>query len=107
MRCPHCNEEFPLHVKHSRTSEAAGESVVHAMTGLRLKVLEFLLEHPSGHTDEEIQEALAMNPNTQRPRRVELVAMNKVADSGAVRDTRSGTKAVVWVAVRQQQELFR
>ncbi len=37
-----------------------------------------------------------MNANTERPRRIELVAMGKVVDSHETRLTRSGRKAVVW-----------
>lgn len=50
-----------------------------------------------GMTDEQIQEALRMNPSTQRPRRVELVEGGWVMDSGRRRSTRSRRDAVVWV----------
>lgn len=81
---------------HSETSKAAAES----MRGnkLRVKVLDFLKAQPAGATDEEIQIALAMNPSTQRPRRIELVALEEVVDSGMRRPTKSGRSAVVWCA---------
>ncbi len=47
-------------------------------------------------TDEEIADALDMNPNTQRPRRKELEEMGWIRDSGQRRKTRSGTRAIVW-----------
>lgn len=50
-----------------------------------------------GATDEEIQDALRMNPSTQRPRRVELVEGGWIVDSGRRRMTRSRREAVVWV----------
>ncbi len=50
-----------------------------------------------GATDEEISEALRMNPSTQRPRRVELVEALLVEDSGHTRQTSSGMEAVVWI----------
>ncbi len=108
MRCPRCQHEFPLHVKHSRTSKTAGEDVTFAMTGWRWTVYNWLLHHPDGATDEQMQVNLALNPNTQRPRRVELVAMGRVVDSGEIRLTRSGTKAVVWKATipREQGRRF-
>jgi hypothetical protein len=96
MICPHCNEEFPLHVKHRRTSAAAGEDVDYKMNGWRLKVLDYLRSHPGGATDEEITRGLAMNPSTQRPRRVELCAMGEVVDTGRLRRVQSGQKATVW-----------
>lgn len=49
-----------------------------------------------GATDEEMQFLLKMNPNTQRPRRKELVEMGWVFDTGARRKTASGSRAIVW-----------
>lgn len=49
-----------------------------------------------GLTDEELQDALGMNPSTERPRRVELVEGEWIIDSGRRRRTRSGRLAVVW-----------
>lgn len=51
----------------------------------------------TGMTDQEIQKALGMNPNTQRPRRGTLHAKNLIADSGRTRHTASGRSAIVWV----------
>ena len=51
-----------------------------------------------GMTDEEIQDALAMNPNTERPRRGELVKDEHVLDSKRTRPCRSGLAGIVWVA---------
>jgi hypothetical protein len=39
---------------------------------------------------------MKLNPNTQRPRRIELVVAGKVRDSG---ETASGRKATIWEAV--------
>jgi hypothetical protein len=50
----------------------------------------------TGGTDEELQDALGMNPNTQRPRRIELVERGLVRDSGRTRKTKSGRRATVW-----------
>lgn len=55
-----------------------------------------------GATDEQLQRRLAMNANTQRPRRVELVEAGLVVDSQRVRNTSFGRPAVVWVAVMGQ-----
>jgi hypothetical protein len=51
-----------------------------------------------GATDEEMQEHLGMSPNTQRPRRCELVNMGVVVATSRRRKTRSDFDAVVWVA---------
>lgn len=53
----------------------------------------------AGLTDEEIQRQLDMNPNTQRPRRIELARMGLISRTGGTRATASGHPAEVWVAV--------
>jgi len=47
-------------------------------------------------TDEELQAACDMNPNTERPRRIELVQIGKVRNSGRFGKTNSGCKAILW-----------
>lgn len=51
-----------------------------------------------GGTDEEIQIALHLDAGTARARRVELVRMKLIMDSGTKRKTRSGRPARVWRA---------
>lgn len=51
-----------------------------------------------GITDETISSMTGMPLNTVRPRRVELVQMGLVKDSGLRRATRSRRAAVLWVA---------
>lgn len=65
----------------------------------RAKVLNYLATAVtiSGATDEEMQGALGMNPNTQRPRRLELKEMGWIKDSGRRRRTTGGYWAIVWV----------
>lgn len=85
---------------HSPTSLAAAEAIRPAADTLRAAVLHFLEERgDDGATDEEMQDALGINPSTQRPRRIELVEAGWVKDSGRTRKTRSGGTAVVWTAV--------
>lgn len=83
----------------SHTSLAAATSMRSSAETYRHKVLEFVRGRgPHGATDEEIATGLAMNPNTARPRRIELVDKFKlIVDSGETRPTRSGRKAVVYV----------
>jgi hypothetical protein len=74
---------------------AAGSLGPAALNAMQRRVLELLRENPHGLTDEEQQAALAMNPSTQRPRRIELVRRGLVVEDGA-RKTSSGRMAAVW-----------
>ena len=69
---------------------------------LRAEVLEFIRSQARGATDEEQQDGLGMDPNTQRPRRVELLkpkhGLPLIYASGT-RKTKSGRSATVWHAV--------
>jgi len=86
--------------RHSRTSREAAESIEPKTGTKRAIVLAFLRGRgPAGATDDEMQRDIPMGPNTQRPRRLELVAARLVRDSGRERDTAGGDAAVVWVAV--------
>lgn len=102
MRYPYRGEH--PHAAGSDTSAAAAKSVskVRSKT-LRKKLFEHLLQTQMdgnvGLTDEEMQRQLGMQPNTQRPRRRELVELGAVADSGQRRKTASGRSAVVWEPV--------
>lgn len=87
----------PHFVRHSDTSSAAAESIKPSAGTLRAKVLDCIVRS-SGVTDEEIATRLVMNPSTARPRRLELVEMGLVKDSGERRKTRAGRASVVWVA---------
>lgn len=61
------------------------------------RVLQYLKDRGAqGATDEEIAIALSMNPNTERPRRIELVEKGLVIDTKDQRVTSSGRKATVW-----------
>lgn len=85
---------------HSATSRAAADSVRESAGSLRARVLSALREAgPDGLTDEQMQTRLAMNPSTQRPRRIELVKAGKVVAALACRPTASGRAATVWIAV--------
>lgn len=91
------DEEHPKYQAHSDTSFAAAEQIKPDASTLRGKIYELLCNSP-GMTDEEQQDATGMNPSTQRPRRIELVERGLVRDSGITRETKSGRKAVVWIA---------
>jgi len=75
----------PVKTSRRKVLEAFGRRA-NWMTGLLIEDL----------TDEEIQTRTGMNPSTERPRRVELVEMGLIEDSGVRRRTSSGRSAVVW-----------
>ena len=84
--------------RHSATSRAAAAKIADRLNPLQIAVLQFIVQRGAlGATDEEIQAGCTMNPNTERPRRIELAAKGLIADSGTTRKTRSGRAAVVWV----------
>ena|ERR1700674_702086 len=85
-------ELLPFQV-HSITSENAAISMAPKAKGIRAKVLALIVERP--RTDEELIEALAGNPSTIRPRRVELYADGLIEPVGT-RPTHSGRQAVIW-----------
>jgi DNA-binding IclR family transcriptional regulator len=60
---------------------------------LRAKVLEEIKRGPK--TDEQLIDALEMNPSTLRPRRVELVNLGLIEPDGTAL-TKSGRKALLW-----------
>ena len=90
------------------TSREARRNLAGAMPTLRQQVYDFLIARGrEGATDEEMQQAIPMNPNTQRPRRRELEQALMILDSGRKRKTESGSNAVVWVVKDHvQRELF-
>lgn len=79
---------------HSRTSREAASSIQGKSARLRNQVLDELRRNPA--TDEELATTLTLSGNTCRPRRVELVDLGLVEDSGERRKTASGRNAVVW-----------
>lgn len=82
------------------TSIEAKDSMTECAATMRARVLTLLRGFPtSGATDEQIQHCLSMNPSTERPRRIELVRMGLVRDSGRTRETSSGRKAIVWTVL--------
>lgn len=83
--------------EHSPTSRAAAASIERGRESLRARVYRCIAFMGSvGCTDEEGYLALDMNPNTYRPRRVELMEAGRIIDSGRTRPTRSRRQAVVW-----------
>jgi hypothetical protein len=78
----------------SPESVDAGISNMERRASQRQRIIDFLQEH-GGHTDEQIQDALAMNPNAERPRRRRLAQDGVVVRVGTAQ-TKAGNEAAVW-----------
>jgi hypothetical protein len=86
--------------KYSQESYAAADAILPAAHTLRRQVYDYILScGDRGATDDETQVALAMNPSTQRPRRVELYEQDLICKLGITRKTRSGRNAAVWISL--------
>lgn len=86
--------------QHSPTSVAAAEAIAPVAATLRRMVLEAIASAGAdGLTDEEGAERVGIDGNTYRPRRRELEQQHRIRNTGKTRPTKSGRKAVVWVAV--------
>ncbi len=81
---------------HSTTSREAAHSIAPRVTALQQRVIDYLKSNPEGATDEMLIDALCLNASTLRPRRIELVALGLVKDSGHYAICRSGRRATVW-----------
>ena len=80
-------------------SKLAAETMKPFIGQQRERVLQFIQQcGANGATDEEIQDALKMRGDSERPRRNRLVEWGRIRDSGNLRKTRSGRPATVWVA---------
>jgi hypothetical protein len=77
------------------TSRAAAESIVGNATTMRARVYEWIYFN-GPCTDEQIATGLAMNPSSERPRRLELVAEGLIVASHELGKTTSGRSAVRW-----------
>lgn len=99
MKLPTLFDSAKVRHDHPTTSHEAAERILPKLGTLRANVYLFIKSQGPycGATDEEIQLRLAMNPSTQRPRRIELVEQGLVRNGGRTRLTRSGRNAIVWV----------
>ena len=81
------------------TSTAAARAIIPDAARLRRMVYEYIRGcGEEGATDEEIQRALGLSGNTERPRRWQLARAGLVRPAGRTRKTIAGGSAVVWVA---------
>ena len=96
-------------IRHSPESRAAAEAAAPVAGTKRYAVLQFIAAQGlNGATDDEIQAGLGMNPSTERPRRIELYEGRFIVKLvHETRPTRSGAKAVVWLAGEHAHYLAR
>jgi hypothetical protein len=88
------------------TSRAAAERIKVGAETLRYAVLEAIVSAPKGLTDQEQQAQLNLDGSTQRPRRIELLALFLIQPIGE-RTTESGRSAVVWGPTAAGEEVVR
>jgi hypothetical protein len=87
----------------SDTSRAAAKAIRGHLTTLEQRVLDAIrAAGDAGLTDEECMRVTGLRPNTQRPRRIELLAAKLVRDSGQRRPGVSGRKMTVWIATGER-----
>ncbi len=90
------------HVAGSDTSREAADALDGTTTEKdRRAILDYLERHGPA-TDEQIADALGMNPNSQRPRRLELKDQGLIYEYGRA-VTASGRKAKTWRIKIQEQ----
>ena len=89
----------PGFVAGSDTSEAAAASIdAGSMREIAYKAIQHSGLH--GMTSDELEMTIGMRHQTASARIRELAMNGRVFDSGQRRQTRSGRKAVVWLAYR-------
>ena len=82
------------------TSRWAANRVMPKTGSIRLSVYEYLIRQGlRGATDKEMQEALHMSGDTQRPSRIKLFRDGLIIDSGTTRINSNGNPATVWRAI--------
>lgn len=85
--------------KHSATSHEAARLIAPKLSEMELEILNLIADSQAaagtGMTDDEL--IADFGSQSARPRRIFLVKIGRLKDSGATRKTRAGYKAVVWV----------
>lgn len=87
--------------RHSETSQAAAEAISDHLNSLEAKVLAYFRgKGEAGATDEDAQDEIPMGGSTERPRRIRLVELGLLRDSGRTKPGRSGRKLTIWVLAK-------
>jgi hypothetical protein len=93
-------------VMSSQPSIAAADAILPHLAHLESLVLRALQRFPVGigATDQELQRLCRLSGDTERPRRVRLVELGLVEDSGQTRRGASGRKATVWTVTQRGRD---
>jgi hypothetical protein len=99
----------PGYVKGSATSAASAASLAWKVSALQRLTLQIIALHsPVGITDEQLDVFAHRDPrNPLRPRRVELMQMGLVCDSGRRDVNSSGKEAVLWITAPRKRVIPR
>jgi hypothetical protein len=102
---PQLNFDGYAQRNHPSTAKAAAKRIKQKSGTKRMLVLTLLKAvYPDGLTDQEMQDNLKMRNQTQNPRRLELLEMGWIEDSGGTRHTEAGLDAIVWRYVPSPEE---
>ena len=91
----------PVGVPHNgtETSREAGERIAPVASAQAARVLVYIAgQGDDGATDHEVQTALGMTGDSERPRRWSLQRAGLIRDSGQRRKSPAGRAAIVWIA---------
>ena len=89
------HEPTPEFVHHSQNSQDAAFAIKPRAQSIRERVFELL--KIEALTDQQIAARLQLDPNTARPRRIELANAGRIIEIGTAR-TASGRNASLWRA---------
>jgi hypothetical protein len=99
------NRRGKVRADHPDTSSKAALAIAPKSGTQRETILMLLLDTRFGLTDPEISEVTGLGMNSVRPRRVELVEGEWVADGGRRREI-NGHEHIVWEATRKARAHF-
>ena len=90
-----------------RTSIATADAVLPKTGTWRRKIYDYVQARGfDGATDQEIEIALHLSGNTERPTRITLVRDNYLIDTGRTRKNELGHECIVWACANQDGLLF-
>jgi len=90
-----------------RTSIATADAVLPKTGTWRRKIYDYVQARGfDGATDQEIEIALQLSGNTERPTRITLVRDGYLIDTGRIRKNQLGHDCIVWACANQDGLLF-
>lgn len=90
-----------------RTSIATADAVLPKTGTWRRKIYDYVQARGfDGATDQEIESALRLSGNTERPTRITLVRDGYLIDTGRTRRNELGHECIVWACADQDGLLF-